>query len=37
MYFNNGNIYEGNAEFKKDRYIFSDKGKFTDIIKIWNI
>ena len=30
-HFNNGNIYEGNAEFKQDKYIFSGKGKFTDI------
>ena len=30
-HFNNGNIYEGNAEFKKDKYFFSGKGKFTDI------
>ncbi len=29
-YFCNGNLYEGNAEFIKDRYYFSGKGKLTD-------
>ena len=32
-YFCNGNLYEGNAEFIKDRYYFSGKGKLTDYKK----
>ena len=30
-YFSNGDLYEGEAEFNNDKYIFSGKGKLTNV------
>ena len=32
-HFSNGNIYEGDAQFEKDKYIFSGKGKLINLEK----
>ena len=32
-YFSNGNIYEGDAQFENDKYIFSGKGKLINLEK----